>query len=1041
MGSVESRIGNVKSYRENVRSEPSDYENRVSLDWAAPLSTLYGLSVWWRDQGCLVSKESALLMKNARGFGRPPLPNSMERIVVGLAVALTMPFVTAQTQCGQPPPPPYDAREDCANADPLRQPFFGDLHVHTSNSLDADMQGTRLGPDSAYDFARGSMVEIQPYDENGNGLRTLTIDRPLDFAMVADHAEFFGEISLCRAEVDPPHGSLCWLYQEFPDAAFFMFNIGLSADPPSAAHNPEVCGPGGTLCIDESVTLWNEIQDAAENAYDRTSACTFTSFAGYEWTGSPGAQNLHRNVVFKSRTVPTRATSYFEAPYAESLWDALEADCTGPDCEFLTIPHNSNMSSGLYFKLTDRDGNPYSEEVAARRGLHEPLVEVMQHKGQSECIPASSPADELCDFEVLPFSTLAGPGIASGGPPKPGDFVREALKEGMSLDRTLGANPFKYGMIGSTDTHIATPGAVAENNYPGHGGAGSPAREEIPPGLVDRPYYNPGGLAVVWSEENSRDSLFEAMRRREVYATSGSRPTVRFFGSRAWPAWSSSMCGSPTMVEDAYSDGVPMGGDLGPNQHPFDWLHRPQFLVSVLKDPQGADLQRVQIIKATVDATTGAINETVFDVAGDPNNGASVDPNTCGTTGAGFSELCTVWVDDAFSPLDRAFYYVRVIENPTCRWQRYQCNAGGVDCAVPATVTEGFEACCDGTVPDTIQERAWTSPIWFAPEATPPAATATSPGDVLVLQRNSTGGGDEIVRVDAEGGNPTSMASFGDLGAFFLFDMEIAGPNTAIVSASDPQSQGGQTQSTLIDIYEVDLLGGTATVIGSLTGEGSVFPYIAVEPNGDVLVSSIENGSATIKRIDRPSGTVSTAWTDAGSVFSWMISTDSEGHVAAVRQVNGINDEIIRIDLATGQSTVMHTGANGLFAGTRADVNGDIYSNTGGFSSSEDDLVRIDPHTLTTTVLSDTPQLSVRPFAIQRNGIFRTHLMYTTGTAVERRNLDTGTSEQFFDAPDKHEHDVAVVYPACSDGLDNDGDGQVDFPADAMCANELDNHE
>ena len=625
---------------------------------------------------------------------------------------------------------PTLVREDCDTVDALRQPFFGDLHVHTSRSLDADMQGTRLDPDEAYLFAKGQTVDIQPYDENGNALRTLTIDRPLDFAMVSDHAEFFGESSICEETNPPPQGLVaeynsptCVSYRRRTEDDFEIINSQLSKLPNLAtglvARHADVCGEDGQTCFDESITFWNEIQQATDSAYDRTSACTFTTFVGYEWTGSPEGKNLHRNIVFQNATVPTRPTSYFEAPYIESLWDALENDCTasGSGCDFLTIPHNSNLSTGLFFKDQDRNGQPYDQALALRRQTHEPLIEVMQHKGQSECSTTSSPADELCGFEVLTYNNLAGPALGVHFPPKDKDYIREALKKGLAMEQDLGANPFKHGMIGSTDTHLGTPGAVAEEGYPGHGGAGTPAREGLPSGLVDIPDFNPGGLTVLWAEENSRESLFAAMRRREAYATSGTRPVVRFFGGFGLDP---TLCSSSTQIEDADAQGVPMGSDLPP----FVQGESPRFFVSAIKDSgtinqPGIDLQRIQIVKGWVDAN-GDPHELVYEVAGDPENGATVDINTCEPQGAGFAELCSVWTDPDFDPSERAFYYARVLENPTCRWTKFQCNAGGVDCSVPATFApgSGFEGCCDGELPafpDTIQERAWTSPIWFTP--------------------------------------------------------------------------------------------------------------------------------------------------------------------------------------------------------------------------------------------------------------------------------------------------------------------------------------
>ncbi len=621
-----------------------------------------------------------------------------------LAVLLlgSAPFLSAQGPCGPPPPPPPPAEPVCANADPLRQPFFGDLHVHTTYSLDADLHGTRLGPTDAYAFAQGSTLEIQPYDAQGNGLRTLTIDRPLDFAMVADHAEFFGEVSICKTPALPGYDSAnCQAYrQAFPvgaaqHPAFIPFNFSLS----TGTRFTDVCGAGGQDCLDEAATFWSDTQASAEAAYDRTSTCSFTTFIGYEWTRSPVGQNLHRNVVFKNTQVPALPTSFFEAGTKEQLWDALEADCTG-DCDFLTIPHNSNLSNGLFF-----DATGMTQADAQRRQDMEPLIEVMQHKGQSECTPQSS-ADEFCDFEVLPYSTLAGPVLGINATPDPKDFVRSALKEGLKIKQSTGANPFKYGMIGSTDTHLAAPGSVSEDGYPGHGGAGVPAAAEIPPGLPDVPSFNPGGLVVLWAEQNSRDSLFSAMKRREAYATSGTRPVVRFF---AGVGLDTSACYNPAL---GYAGGVPMGSDLVLPSPYNPATDTPVFVVSALKDPQGSDLARIQLIKGWVDSA-GVTYEEIIHESG--TAGGSVDPNTCQTTGSGSVQHCMAVYDAEFDPSQHAFYYARVLEDPTCRWHKRQCNAAGVACGVPATVTEGFEACCDGSLPDTIQERAWSSPIWYAP--------------------------------------------------------------------------------------------------------------------------------------------------------------------------------------------------------------------------------------------------------------------------------------------------------------------------------------
>lgn len=640
---------------------------------------------------------------------RSPIPSPRSRALASLAF---LAMVLVGPLCSPAPQLPFErteVRQDCDDFRALRNPYFGDTHVHTAYSFDAVLTATRLTPSDAYAFAQGQIVGIQPYDAFDQPTRFVQIDRSLDFAVVTDHAEFLGVITTCTTPGLPGYDDPgCVQYREDPHTALAAIGSRLVFDPPV---RPDLCGPGGQYCIDQDGVLWSEIQDDAEAAYDRTSACSFTTFVGYEWTNNTGAANRHRNVIFRNADVPALPTSVVDAPKKEDLWDALEQDCLigTPDCDVLAIPHNSNLARGFFFETIDKNGNPYTGGLAARQASFEPLLEVYQTKGNSECLPGTSSNDELCDFEIVPWNNIAG--AIGAGPPVPADYVRYALEEGMAQEAALGANPFKYGMIASTDTHIATPGLVAESEqHPGHGASADRAGQ---PGLTDIPEYSPGGLAVVWAEENSRDSIFEAMRRREAYATSGPRHIVRFFGGWRYPL---DLCSQNDAVLKADNMGVPMGGDLAPRLG-TDW--NPRFFATALKDvgtPQnpGTDLQRIQIVKGWIDAQ-GDAQEMIYDVAGDPDNGATVNPNTCETNGTGFTFLCTVWEDPDFDPTQRAFYYARVIENPTCRWSQRQCNAAAVDCAVPATITTGFEACCDGSIPASVRERSWTSPIWYTP--------------------------------------------------------------------------------------------------------------------------------------------------------------------------------------------------------------------------------------------------------------------------------------------------------------------------------------
>jgi len=624
-----------------------------------------------------------------------------------------------------------ERRTPCASHDPLRQPFFGDTHVHTAFSFDARSQNTRSTPRDAYRFARGEEIGIQPYDAEGEPMRRVRIDRPLDWTAISDHSEMLGEVRACYTKGQPGYDS---------DACWFMRTLGplamVSAARTLLARDRfEFCGEDGELCMINHRAAWQDIQDAAEEAYDRSAECSFTSFVGYEWTASVGnGENLHRNVIFRNEKVPSYAMSWVDTPSAYDLWIGLERDCLRgtPGCDVLTIPHNSNISGdGLMFasaKLeTAQDGDlPVDAEEATRRQRYEPLIEIMQHKGDSECLLGGDTVDEACAFEKVPYDSFAGVqrlaamnllgGSRTVGKPKRSAMVREALKKGLRLEAELGENPLKYGIIASTDTHLGTPGLTAEGDSKGHGGAGQNAAMSLPVGLPDNIEFNPGGLAVVWAEENSRDAIFSAMQRRETYGTSGTRPVVRFFGG--WEI-EDDLCGSPDFAARGYEAGVPMGADLPAAPTGPESKRAPVFAVSALQDPgtrrrPGTALQRIQVVKGWVE--NGEAYEKVYDVAGG-ENGASVDTATCRVEGAGEASLCSVWRDPDFDPSERAFYYARVLENPVCRWSQRLCVEAGVVCGDSSTVTPGYEPCCGADHRKVVQERAWTSPIWYTPSS------------------------------------------------------------------------------------------------------------------------------------------------------------------------------------------------------------------------------------------------------------------------------------------------------------------------------------
>lgn len=579
-----------------------------------------------------------------------------------------------------------EMRAPCASYSSNRQPYFGETHIHTGMSRDAQIAGTIARPDDAYRFAKGETLAIPPFDSNGGTDRVARLERPLDFAAVTDHAEHFGR---------------------FPQNMDECFSGGELLNSPECA----------------AVGVWVETQEAAANHYDVMSdECSFTTFVAYEWTrrivNEPGVRNstLHRNVIFRNADVPGSIPTATTAPEPEQLWAALEADCIDkPDssCDVLAITHNSNLSGGYMFDPVSRTGEAFTAANARRRARFEPLVEIMQSKGDSECRFGLGNTDELCGFEKL--NRTGG----SFSPTNPNQvfqelsFVRNGLKEGVRVKSVVGANPFELGFIASTDGHSAAPGSVEEKDFPIAGNFGrldDTAAELLSPDSPAGIEVNAGGLAVLWAEENSRDALFAAMQRRETYGTSGPRMTVRFFGGD----YAYDVCESTDAVGTGYSSGVPMGGNLGGSDFSGP---SPSFLAMAQSDPgtasaPGTALQRIQIVKGWVDAT-GTTHERVVDIAGGAGNGASVDPETCLTSGPQTLSLCGVWADPDFDPTENAFYYARVLENPTCRWHSYVCNDLGVRCDNPGTITPETENCCNPEYPRTIQERAWTSPIYY----------------------------------------------------------------------------------------------------------------------------------------------------------------------------------------------------------------------------------------------------------------------------------------------------------------------------------------
>lgn len=622
------------------------------------------------------------------------------------------------------------AQPHCDDHEPYRQAFFGDLHVHTALSSDAYGFGVRLGPDDAYRFAFGEEILLPPNDSAGRGTRRTRIDRPLDFAAVTDHAEFLGEGVICHSADHPNRNAdFCDIFRAPGGRApELIFRIS----SPVVWRDSETCGDDDEDCIRATKTAWRETV-AASNAWNDTGrTCARTTFPGYEWSSHRLGSNLHRNVIFRNDKVPERPLSYLEVGREWDLWEALRRECldAGTGCDVIAIPHNSNISNGRMFAVDYPGADTVADERkrAELRIRIERLYEIMQHKGDSECRNGISSVlgatDEFCDFEKFEDLPLARWYDEEPGECHDGWFAdwwlhlgpdcvsrlnygRYALAAGLSEEKRLGVNPFQFGLMASTDTHNAMAGGVNERDFPGHLGMGDAAasqRSSLDPAIPGNAGNNPGGLIGVWAEENTRDSLFEAMRRREVFGTSGPRLKPRFFASWSFPP---GLCSDPALLAKAYASGVPMGGELP--SHPKS-AAGPEFLVTAMRDAGTTDapgglLQRIQIIKVWVDGT-GNTRQEIVDVAGGPND-AVVDPETCTPRGNGHDSLCAIWQDPNFDPTIGAAYYARVLENPSCRYSTWDC--------LTLNGKQRPKACDDGSVPKWIQERAWTSPVWFTP--------------------------------------------------------------------------------------------------------------------------------------------------------------------------------------------------------------------------------------------------------------------------------------------------------------------------------------
>ena len=641
------------------------------------------------------------------------------------------------------------ASENSIPSNPDRIPLYGDLHVHTKYSFDAYIFGVTATPYDAYKYATGEAIK-HPLGFD------MKLREPLDFYAVTDHGFYMGMIEnyadtsseMSKKEWTKPMHNI-----NRPEnvnveslgerADLFSSVLSQAIVQPYPYWHPKLWKAWFTNNIqvalksfdyDVHKSAWADVANAAEEFNDPGN---FTTFIGYEFTTSTEVEggNLHRNVIFNSSNAPIRPWTRIDSLNPEDLWTWMDS-LRDKGVDSLAMPHNSNGSNGQMFEVETFRGNPISIEYAEKRMRNEPVVEMTQVKGTSDTHPLLSPDDEWADFEIMDKRVGSRPPTYSM---PQGGYVRDAYLRGLTLDWEGRGNPYKFGLIGSSDTHTGA-GAFDENNYWSKVGVLDGidmSRGSVPltqdrieqleeyAELYDQPMsiqeidgrtyadvgfdqWSASGLAVAWAEENTRDSIFQAFKRKETFATTGTRMALRFF---AGFDMESIDLDSEDMVKNAYAKGVTMGADLFSQDN-----QTPQFLVWAQRDKLGAPLQRVQIIKGWVESASGTPKEQIYDVACSdgllvdpvtnrcPDNGARVNISDCSISNdVGAGELKTIWTDPDFDPTIKAFYYVRVLENPTCRWSTWD--------SIKAGVTPRPD------LHQTIQERAWSSPIWYIPES------------------------------------------------------------------------------------------------------------------------------------------------------------------------------------------------------------------------------------------------------------------------------------------------------------------------------------
>jgi hypothetical protein len=636
-----------------------------------------------------------------------------------VTLVFVMSGVLAGVSCSKPSQQPQPTQgaagttgQATGSAEPHMQPnperdaYFGETHLHTSWSVDAWIFGNRItGPDDAYKYAQGKTIKHPlGYD--------ITIDTPLDFMGVTDHSEYVG----VTKEANTPGSSLSKMPEAQPlilkdrnnpqdIEKVFEYIVKLNSGPPVKAFmSPQVAG-----------TIWKENVQIAD-ANNRPGK--FTAFCSYEWTAMPDNRNLHRNIFFRDcAKVPAMPYSALDSAHPEDLWNWMDTQRKAGN-ELLAISHNANLSDGWMYPIdVDSFGRPIDAAWATSRDRNERLVEIKQIKGQSETHPVLSPNDEFANYEISNY--LLGLDDESGRVDRiTGSYARQALKDGLTMQDTRGYNPYKLGMAGGSDSHNSASPYRQDNFYGGHAAADGTAQTRMSGALfngIDVRLLNPGGLTGVWAEENTRASIWDAMYRKETFGVSGPHIKVRFFGG--W-GYDGKLLSQASWVHAAYAGGVPMGADLPPAK-----AKAPSFVVWAAKDPTSGNLDRIQIIKGWT--KHGQSFEKIYDVswAGQrrpdkwtgevPPIESTVNLETATYTNTvGAVEMKAVWTDPDFDPSLHAFYYARVLEIPTPRWTTIQAHQLGI---APPDV-----------VPPTVQERAWSSPIWYTPAAD--VAKAASPG-------------------------------------------------------------------------------------------------------------------------------------------------------------------------------------------------------------------------------------------------------------------------------------------------------------------------